>query len=149
MRIPSKIAIVVGGIAVATLLAGCPGMPGGPGQQQQTPSGVLPPPGMESGGLRTLMGGSVTAPDNNFLLVEFSYPNMPAELQGWQSARRFSALDSCILVEGLNYDGRTSAPKDQNILILYNGLTKFDWKYEPKPAPPAGSEGRSQTKRGK
>jgi hypothetical protein len=132
----------------ACLLAGCPGMPGAPGAgQQNMPPGIQPPPGLESGGARTLMGSTVTPPDNSILLVSFtSAESEPADVGEWQTCRRIIPLENCVLIEGLNYDGRDQdAPKDVNQLISYAHLQRFRWKYEARPAPPSeeGSEAGS------
>jgi len=144
-----KAALLAGLLALGSLLAGCPGMPGMPGaqQQQQMPPGILPPPGLESGGVRTLMGSTITAPDNSYLLVSFVLRdrNVPTE-SAWQTARRVTPLESCVLVEGLNYDGREEdAPRDINQLILYEHLVSFQWRYEERPAPPSAEAGTGET----
>ncbi len=123
------------------LLMGCPGMPGAPGaSDQRTPPGVLPPPGLASGGARTLMGSTVTPPDNSYLLVSFEAGEPGAAgAEQWQTCRRIVPLESCVLIEGLNYDGRAeAAPRDVNELIPYAALRSLHWKYEARPAPPAG-----------
>ena len=140
-----KAVVVVGVVGMGILLAGCPGMPGAPGGagagEQRTPPGVLPPPGLESGGARTLMGATVTAPDNSYLLVRYTQMRggvMRHSEPTWDSCRRVSMLENCLLIEGLNYDGRAeAAPKDTNLLIAYADLAGFEWKYEARPAPPA------------
>jgi len=149
-----KAVAVVGLLAMGTLLAGCPGMPGagGAGAEQRTPPGVLPPPGMESGGVRTLMGTTITAPDNSYLLVRFTktQERPPAGQPKWQSCRRVSVLESCALIEGLNYDARDdAAAKDANLLIAYPDLASLEWKYEARPAPPAQEQGKGQPKQSK
>ncbi|MBN1460244.1 MAG: hypothetical protein JXA57_11965 [Armatimonadetes bacterium] len=134
-----KIALLAGLLACGSLLAGCPGMPGMPGgQEQQMPPGILPPPGLESGGVRTLMGSTVTPPDNAYLLVSFSLRDGDLPSGGtWQTARRVIPLESCVLVEGLNYDGRAEdVAKDVNQLVPYEHLVSFQWRYEERPAPP-------------
>ena len=138
-----RTAMLVALLVTGSLLAGCPGMPGMPGSsqsQQNIPPGVLPPPGLESGGARTLMGTTITAPDNSFLLVSLdrvgSEPSVPVE---WQTCRRVTPLESCFLLEGINYDGRVEgAPKDVNQIIRYEQVRRFEWKYEARPVPPAG-----------
>lgn len=123
-------------------LAGCPGLPGSPGQQQTMPPGVLPPPGLESGGARTLMGTTITPPDNNFLLVRYREAGAPSEQASWQSCRRLMLLENSLLIEGLNHDGRNEqAERDVNRLLPYADLAEFTWKYEPRPTPPAEAEG--------
>jgi hypothetical protein len=149
-----RVALLIGLLAFGSLLAGCPGMPGMPaGQEQQMPPGVLPPPGMESGGARTLMGATITPPDNAYLLVSFVLKDLDLSGEGgWQTARRVVPLAECILVEGLNYDGRAEdEPKDINQLIPYEHLEGFRWRYEERPAPPpspAGEDSPSETKQG-
>ncbi len=137
----TRIVVLVGLICVGSLLSGCPGMPGMPGAagggEQKMPPGVMPPPGLESGGARTLMGTTITPPDNFFLLVSFSTSGGAGLTAEWQTCRRIIPLESCIIVEGLNYDGRSKEkPKDVNQLLPYQGLTNFQWKYEAKPVPP-------------
>ncbi len=135
-------------LASSCLLVGCPGMPGAPGaRDQQMPPGVLPPPGLQSGGARTLMGSTVTAPDNSYLLVSFASSEFGAEgADQWRTCRRIVPLENCVLVEGLNYDGRAEeAPRDVNQLIPYVHLQRFQWKYEAKPAPPAGEESQAES----
>ncbi len=136
----------IGAVAVllcaSVLLAGCP--PGGAGGQSQSnvPPGIQPPPGLESGGARTLMGTTITAPNDSFLLVKYArlpqaLREPPAPEPAWQSCRRVIPTDTWVLVEGLNYDGRDqAAEKDVNQLLPSMGLAYFYWKYEPKPAPP-------------
>jgi len=141
-------------LALGTLLVGCPGMPGmpgagGAGTEQKSPPGVLPPPGLESGGVRTLMGSTITAPENSYLLVRFTRVRGQAAgaAATWQSCRRVSVVENCLMIEGLNYDGRDDvAPKDANLLIPYTDLESFDWKYEARPAPPAAAPGKGQPK---
>jgi len=157
MVAPARMGLLIGVVCVVPLLCGCPGMPGGPSSQQKMAPGILPPPGLESGGARTLMGTTITPPDNYFLLVKYTYAHptspqaadLPAGRQaGWQTCRRAIPLDTCILVEGLNYDGRLQgAEKDVNQLLPFSGLTSFYWKYEPKPAPPPQEQPSPQGKR--
>jgi len=133
-------------LGLTTLLCGCPGMPGAPGGEQKMPPGVLPPPGLESGGARTLMGATITSPDDALLLV--MYVSADRESSGaaeWQICRRIIPLESCILVEGVNYDGRQEgAERDVNRLLPYAALVSFTWKYEPKLAPPPEGEEQPQ-----
>jgi len=150
-----KAVVLLALVAAGVLLAGCPGMPGaggGAGAEQKTPPGVLPPPGLESGGVRTLMGTTITAPENSYLLVRFSKVGgrATATEPKWQTCRRVNAVENCVLVEGLNYDGRDDvAPKDTNLLIAYTSLASFDWKYEARPAPPAPEQGKGQPSQGR
>ena len=147
-----KAVLLVGLLVFGCLLAGCPGMPGMPGgQEQQMPPGVLPPPGMDSGGARTLMGSTITPPDTAYLLVSFTLQDRDISREGdWQTARRVVPLDSCVLVEGLNYDGRAEgAPEDVNQLIPYEHLTSFQWRYEERPAPPPSPAGEGGSSGGK
>jgi hypothetical protein len=98
------------------------------------------------------MGTTITAPDNSYLLVRFTKAQRkpPSAEPKWQSCRRVSALDNCLLIEGVNYDARDdAAAKDANLLIAYGDLASFDWKYEARPAPPAQPEGKGQPKQGK
>jgi hypothetical protein len=135
----ARAALLIGLIGLGTLLAGCPGMPGAPGGEQNMPPGVMPPPGMESGGARTLMGATVTPPDDAYLLVTYTHAVAGVETTvDWQTCRRALPLQSCVLVEGINFDGRVKdAEKDVNVLIPFEGLVSFQWKYEARPAPPA------------
>jgi hypothetical protein len=142
-----KLTSLVLGLILVALLAGCPGMPGAAGGRgaENTPPGLLPPPGMTSGGARTLMGATITPPENSFLLVKYVYSEAPAESAAWLSCRRVIPLDNSIIVEGLNYDGRNEAlEKDVNQLLPFLGLVSFYWKYEPKPAPPPKPEGQGK-----
>ena len=137
----TRIVALVGLICVGSLLSGCPGIPGMPGAagggEQKMPPGVLPPPGLESGGARTLMGTTITPPDNFFLLVSFTTSAGASQAAEWLTCRRIIPLESCVIVEGLNYDGRNKqAPQDVNQLVPYQGLTSLQWKYEAKPVPP-------------
>jgi hypothetical protein len=98
------------------------------------------------------MGTTITAPDNSYLLVRFTkgQAKPPSAEAKWQSCRRVSVLENCMLIEGVNYDGRDDvAPKDSNLLIAYADLASFDWKYEARPAPPAQAQGKSQPKQGR
>ncbi len=149
MTIFRRSALLVGLLVAGSLLAGCPGMPGMPGggqSQQNMPPGVLPPPGLESGGARTLMGTTITAPDNAYLLV--SLDRMGSELSDpaeWQTCRRVTPLERCLLLEGINYDGRAEgAPKDVNQIIPYEQVRRFEWKYEARPTPPAGESAEGE-----
>ena len=139
MGIQARSVLVIVLLLSTCVLAGCPGMPGAPGAgEERMPPGVLPPPGMESGGARTLMGSTITPPDNSFLLVSFSsVESESAEHEQWQTCRRIVPLENCVLIEGLNYDGRLEeAREDVNQLIPYAHLQAFRWKYEARPAPP-------------
>jgi hypothetical protein len=134
-------ASLIAGLGLVTLLAGCPGMPGAPGgggsAAQQTPPGILPPPGLESGGVRTLMGTTVTPPNNQILLVNYATPSFAGEAQ-WRSVRRVTFVDGGVLLEGLNYDERAKGPeKDRNLFLPLTQVAGLSWKYEPKPTPPA------------
>ncbi len=148
-----RAALCIGLLAAGSLLAGCPGMPGMPssGADQKMPPGVLPPPGLESGGARTLMGSTITAPDNSFLLVSFEITGSEATDGGeWQTCRRIIPLENCLLIEGLNYDGRAEAePKDVNQLVPFAHLKRFQWKYEARPAPPAEQQAEGEAEREK
>jgi len=136
----SRILLLLLGLSLAMLLSGCPGMPGVPGgaggaSAQNVPPGLQPPPGLKSGGVRTLMGTTITPSDDSVLLVRYAYAGQPSA--GWQSCRRIVALDTYVSLEGLNFDGREkSAEKDVNLLLPWSGLASFTWKYEPKPTPP-------------
>ena len=154
MVTPRRMAALIALVCVVPLLCGCPGMPGagGAGGQEKMPPGVLPPPGLESGGARTLMGTTITSPDGYYLLVKYSYAQTGGTPQvgEWQTCRRAIPLDNCMLVEGLNYDGRLAgAEKDVNQLLPFSGLTGFYWKYEAKPAPPPEEPASPQSKQRK
>jgi len=140
-----RILLLATGLALVVLLAGCPGMPGAPGGaggQQTVPPGLQPPPGATSGGARTLMGTTITPPENAILLVRFGYGGA-ASAANWGSCRRAILLDNAVILEGLNFDERNkAADKDVNQLLPLAGLT-FYWKYEPKPAPPPQPAGRA------
>jgi len=140
MSIAARVALVCVGLGAMTLLAGCPGMPGAPGSQQEMPPGMQPPRGMESGGARTIMNAAVTAPDDAIMLVYFLEGE--AKEAQWQSCRRIIALENSVMIEGLNYDGRDeAAEKDFNRLIPFSHLGHLSWRYEekPKPAAPPGT----------
>jgi hypothetical protein len=135
----ARTALLVGLLGLATLLAGCPGMPGAPGGEQKVPAGMLPPPGLDSGGARTLMGATIVPPDNAYLLVRYTCAvGETSTVVEWHTCRRVIPLESCLLVEGINYDGRAEGvEKDVNRVLPFEGLVSFEWKYEERPAPPA------------
>lgn len=147
-----RIVLVIALLSLTVLLCGCP--PGGArGQNQQNmPSGMLPPPGLQSGGARTLMGTTITAPEDCYLVVKFELlphapTNPPAPGPKWQSCRRVIPCDGYLLIEGLNYDGRDeAADKDVNQILPTDRLSSFLWKYESKPAPPAPTRQESGKK---
>ena len=144
MTTTARFALLTAILGSAVFLAGCPGMPGVPGGggsgQQNTPPGVLPPPGMESGGARTLMGTTIVAPDSAFLLVRHASPGSDAE-PPWRSCRRIIVLSDCVLIEGVNYDLRAEGvEKDFNEVVQFSNIESFAWKYEAKPTPPAEEE---------
>ncbi len=58
---------------MTALLCGCPGMTGqpGPSAAQQTPPGILPPPGLKTGGVRTLVGATITPPEGQVIVVNY------------------------------------------------------------------------------
>ena len=101
---------------------------------------------LESGGARTLMGATVTPPDDSYLLVTYTYVVAGTETRvDWQTCRRVLPLTSCVLVEGLNFDGRLKdAEKDVNVLLPFEGLVTFRWKYETRPMPPAEEDKESE-----
>jgi hypothetical protein len=165
MNTCTRIGLLIALLLMCVILAGCPGMPGaagGKGASSQLPPGLQPPPGVQSGGARTLMGTTITAPDNSILVVKFAATPLAAYVQNrsvsspaqfgvptptWQSCRRVIPMDSYVLLEGLNYDGRAQGvEEDVNQLIPVLGLEYFYWKYEPKPLPgqPAGKTGPGQ-----
>lgn len=150
MRAANRYVLLVCGMILLPLLAGCPGMPGAPGgggsAAQQAPPGTVAPPGMESGGARTLLGTTVTAPNNQILLVQYYLPSVSKQMQ-WLSVRRLTFVDGGVLFEGLNYDGRLKeGEKDQNLFVALPQLTALSWKYEPKPTPPAAKPAPSADK---
>lgn len=142
MRLLRTTSLLIAGLGLAALVAGCPGMPGAGGgsSAERMPPGMLPPPGAKTGGARTLMGTTITAPDDAYLLVKYSY-GAQGPATDWRTCRRIIPLESAVMVEGINYDGRAKGEeKDVNQLLPFAGLTSFLWKYEPKPVPPAGEE---------
>ena len=150
----AHLGLLVVGLGLTVLLVGCPGMPGGPGgtsAAQQSPPGVQPPPGLTSGGVRTLLGTTVTPPDNSVLLV--SYTTSGGASVKNASARRLTVSENTVLIEGLNFDGRNkSAPTDTNEAIPLSQITALSWSYEAKPTAPAptpgGAPGRGGTRGG-
>jgi hypothetical protein len=140
MNWPIRVAALTLLLALVALLAGCPGMPGAPGgagsAAQQTPPGILPPPGLDSGGVRTLMGTTVTPPNNQILLVGYTISGRQSEPVS--SVRRLTFVDGGVLLEGLNYDAREKKQeKDRNEFVPMARISALSWKYEPKPTPPA------------
>jgi hypothetical protein len=145
MRALTRYALLLCGLILVTLLAGCPGMPGAPGgaggAAQQAPPGTVAPPGLESGGARTLLGTTVTAPNNQILLVSYGQIGRHGPLPGWSSVRRLTFVEGGVLLEGVNYDEReNSGEKDQNYFLPLTQLASLAWKYEPKPTPPAAAK---------
>jgi hypothetical protein len=139
MKLRTAVAFLMLGLVLALLLPGCPGMPGAPGgagaSAEKMPPGLTPPPGLTSGGVRTLMGVTITPPEDSILLVKWAYAGEPIPTD-WQACRRVSSLDNALVMEGLNFDGRDpKAEKDLNRILPYSGLTTFYWKYELKPVP--------------
>jgi hypothetical protein len=145
----TKIALLLGLLGLGALLAGCPGMPGAPGGgQDNVPAGMKAPPGMDSGGARTLMGTAVTAPDNNTLLVRHDRPGSEAE-SPWRSCRRIIVLEDCVVIEGLNFDQRTAGEGvDFNEVVPFADIQSFVWRYEPRPVPPAEESESSEKDKG-
>jgi len=148
-----RVGAVIALLCAATLLCGCPTGAAGRQNQQNMPAGMLPPPGLDSGGAQTVMGSTtITAPNESYLLVKFSRTSgalrePPPPEPKWQSCRRVIPLEWHVLIEGLNYDGRDEkAEKDVNQLIPSANLTYFLWKYEPKPAPPAETKSEAGKK---
>jgi len=134
MTVYARLALVVTLLSLAVVLMGCP--PGATGAAQQNmPPGVLPPPGLESGGARTLMGTTITPPDNSILLVSYRRADAPEEAP-WRSSRRVILTDTSLVIEGINYDGRDSGDRDFNEVVRISDVAGFSWKYEAKPAPP-------------
>jgi hypothetical protein len=146
----AKIALLLGLLGLGGLLPGCPGMPGaGGGGQENLPAGMKAPPGMDSGGARTLMGTTVTAPDNATLLVRHDRPGSDAE-SPWRSCRRIIVLEDCVVIEGLNFDQRTTGEgADFNEAVPFADIRSFVWRYEPRPAPPAEESGSTKKDEGK
>jgi len=151
MTATARNALLIGVLSLGVLLAGCP-PPGAAGGQQNAPPGLLPPPGMESGGARTLMGTTITPPDNSFLLVQYPRRNSTVAPQ-WQSCRRIIILETSVLIEGINYDSRTpGAEADFNEVVPFGDVKNIVWRYEAKPTPPAAekpSNRKTATQRGK
>ena len=155
MNTCTRIGLLIALALMCVTLAGCPGMPGaagGKGASSQLPPGLQPPPGVQSGGARTLMGTTITPPENSVLLMKYSYaPAVGDHAKGlqpdWQSCRRIIPAEAYVLVEGVNFDGRAKeAEKDVNQLVPVSGIEYFCWKYEPEPAAsqPAGRGGAGQ-----
>ena len=142
MNHPARLVLLIAGLGLITLLAGCPGMPGGGGSSaQQSPPGVQPPPGLTSGGVRTLLGTTVTPPENSFLLVSFT-SSTGASAQKL-TARRITISENTVLFEGLNYDARNpKLPADTNTIFPLAQLTALSWSYEAKPTPPPSQTGK-------
>ena len=144
MKTRLRIGILVIGLGLVTLLAGCPGMPGvggggGGNAAQQSPPGLVSPPGMQSGGARSLMGTTVTPPDNGTLLVNVT---VAGTATGFQSTRRLVFAETGVMLEGVNFDGRTKGQEqDTNRFVPTNQITSLTWKYEIKPAPPGAKPG--------
>jgi hypothetical protein len=138
MTTTARIGLLLALLTSGVLLAGCPGMPGAPSAgQQNTPPGILPPPGLQSGGARTIMGTTITPPDNSTLLVSYSRRDSAAAPE-WHSCRRIIILETSVLIEGINYDRRTpGAEEDFNEVVPFSDIRNIVWKYEPKPTPPA------------
>jgi len=141
-----RVGAVAALLCATALLAGCPPGAAGGQSQQNMPSGMKSPPGLETGGAQTVMGSTtIIAPNDSILLVRYSNPPpfrdhakfiAPPE-PPWQSCRRVIPSDTWVLVEGLNFNGRDpKAEKDVNQLLPASGLAYFYWKYELKPAPP-------------
>lgn len=147
MATGNRLMLLIVGLALMVVLAGCPGFPGTPGAsgaggQQNVPPGLQPPPGEKSGGARTLMGTTITPPEDAYLLIRYGYGGA-AENAKWQSCRRVIPLENAVIIEGLNHDGRDkAAEKDVNQLLPMPGLMFF-WKYELKPTPPPQPKGRA------
>jgi hypothetical protein len=145
----SRFMLIVVIAAGVVLLQGCPGMPGAAGGKQTTPPGVQPPPGLESGGAYTLMGTTITPPDGYLLLVEYA-SREPGAQPVWRSCRRIVVLDSSLLIEGLNYDGRDEkAQRDVNEVVPFTKIMNAHWKYEAKPMPEPEVESEAGKSEGK
>ncbi len=139
----ARLGLLLAGLGLTTLLVGCPGMPGAPGgtsAAQQTPPGVQPPPGLKSGGVRTLLGTTVTPPDNSILLVTYK---TTTGVSGQNIAvRRLTISENTVVFEGLNYDERNpNLPKDTNTIIPLAQITSLTWNYEAQPTPPPTAGG--------
>ena len=151
MKTRVRIGILAIGLGLVTLLAGCPGMPGMGGSSssssaQQSPPGLVSPPGMQSGGARSLMGTTVTPPDNGTLLVNVT---IAGTATGFQSTRRLVFAETGVMLEGVNFDGRTKGQElDTNRFVPTNQITSLTWKYEIKPAPPGAKPGPGGTRGG-
>ncbi len=123
---------LLAGLGLTALLSGCPGMTGQPGTSaaQQPPPGILPPPGLKTGGVRTLVGATITPPEGQVIVV-----NYPGNDDHFTSVRRISVTENTVLFEGLNFDGRTpDQEKDQNHLVPLSRVIQLRWKYEPAPS---------------
>jgi len=147
--------IVLLGISLLGGCAGMPGMPGAGGQQQQGPPGLTPPPGLKSGGVRTLMGTVVTAPDNGTLSVHYTLATAkPAEVAAskdtWRHCRRIVMAEGTVTIEGLDFD-KSTAQKDVETSIAFpvNDLTELSWKYDTDKLPPPPAKAPDSAAKGK
>ena len=146
MKRYARFGLLIIGLGFTALLAGCPGMPGAPGgggnAAQQTPPGILPPPGLSSGGVRTIMGTTVTAPEDAVLLV--SYTSTTDASATDVSVRRITISENTVLIEGQNFEARdTAAPKDTNVILSLTQIESLTWSYEAKPTPPPAEDEKS------
>ena len=106
MTVYTRAILLTALLGALVVLAGCPGMPGGGAGAQNAanmPPGMQPPPGLDSGGARTLMGTTIIPPDNSVLLVKYGYADAPSDYTPeWQSCRRIIPIETCLLLEGVN-----------------------------------------------
>lgn len=134
---------LVTAILALTLLGGCSGLPGAPGaggQAQQGPPGLSAPPGMKTGGARTVLGTTVTAPDNYVVSVKYSLaPNTATaanadDFKGvWHHCQRILISDGVILIEGIDFDTPNATTETQSqILLPVASVADIAWKYEPE-----------------
>jgi hypothetical protein len=140
-------------LAILTLviLSGCSGLPGtagAGGQAQQGPPGLSPPPGMKTGGARTVLGTTLTAPDKYVLSVKYALASAGASATSagayagaWHHCQRVLISDGIILIEGIDYDKPNATTESQSQVALPAGsITDLVWRYEPDITPPADAK---------
>jgi hypothetical protein len=143
MNTRRAIGALVIAILALTLLGGCSGLPGAPGasgQAQQGPPGLTAPPGMKTGGARTVLGTTVTAPDNYVVSVKYSLApnattaaNAVAFKGAWHHCQRILVSDGVILIEGIDFDIPNATTETQSqILLPVASVADIAWKYEPE-----------------
>lgn len=126
------------GIGSLALLAGCSGLTPGGNQAQQGPPGLSSPPGMKTGGAKTVLGTAVTAPDNYTLSVRFTLaPTVPATVTAatykgaWHHCRRIIVSDGVVMVEGIDFDEpNVDTGTEGNLALPNSSLVEFTWRYD-------------------